>query len=176
LSSSYVFLQVPDEQDLLSRRLRAEKRKLQAAQSTALTVIDEQAATAAPPATSASTTAALPGLAGGGAVRKFTPVTLVFKNLHYYVPNPAAGRGPARGGTSNAPAAGGQAPTAVITAVSDASTGSLPQQPEAQAIKQLPAEGHLVTVTAVQPALREQQLQAAGGSSCSSWTRRCGSS
>jgi hypothetical protein len=120
-------LQVPDEEDLLKRRLRAEQRKLQAIQSTTLEAIKEESLDSIP--------SEIISIAGqpytNGAVKRFTPVTLIFQDLHYYVPNPAAassGTADARSSRKKAAAAaaaagGGENVAAITTSTRQSTMG-----------------------------------------------------
>ena len=89
-------MQIPDEKDILNRRLKAERRKqLHAAQVTAA----EQAKAAG--ATTAVVTACC-GASDGSSQKSiaehgFTPVTLVVRDLRYFVPNPAYSGGKKKG-------------------------------------------------------------------------------
>lgn len=73
--------QVPDEQDVLKRRVKAEQRKQQHA--AALTILEPTAAA------DSNASAALSKAATGTLKDTFTPVTLVLKDVRYFVPNPA---------------------------------------------------------------------------------------
>lgn len=90
---------VPDEDDLLKRRVKAEQRKqraLMAADETAIDVVQALASGAAPATDPALVRSGTKSLATG-TVGEMKAITLVVRNLKYFVPNPSnAGK---KGGT-----------------------------------------------------------------------------
>lgn len=82
-SFSCVCMQLPDEQEILKRRLKAEERKRYA--SVALTVLDASSKGASSKAAKAHSAWAGDGDRAGGSVE---PITLVVKNLRWVVVQP----------------------------------------------------------------------------------------
>lgn len=82
-------LQIPDERDILKRRLKADRRKQQLA-AAHITIREGTGADGVSVITANHNKGGHQEAAGA---RDFTPVTLVVQDLRYFVPNPAYGGG-----------------------------------------------------------------------------------